>query len=596
MYAGDLEPGDRISEYVLEERVGRGGFGDVWRARHHLWRDRVVAVKVPADAEKARVLRNEGALQEIVRHENAVLVLGADADHDPPYLVMEFVDGESLRARLDRAGRLEPAEALRVAREVLSALAAAHERGVVHGDLKPENVLLGKDGKAKIADFGLGRLREKERQRLALSGGLAASEARTIEGTLAYMAPEQREPGRPIDARADIYAFGILLFEMLVGRRPEGIESPCEALPGLDPRIDALFARCYCRLERRFSDARGALEALDEVERKRAFPWAALEPLEGARGPGGPLPAWIGVPRGPITIGDSSEAHLWLAGRGIARAHASIEHRDGAFWIRSGGGGAQVWLVPAAAPAGARPEDHAVKVGAARKRLGEGVVIVLGPLGGPAARLRFHDGSPAPEPGVPPFAPRDGEPAGRIVVLCASFALAALALLGAFEGQVLVMAVLGVAALAAFQAAGTGGDTARPRPLATAPRLRPCVPIAAAAPAGIAVRALAFAIDLSLFAFILRRPWLFPVLFLYDWIATGLFGATVGKWLVGIRVVREDGVPIGPGAAFVRTLGKLLSVLPLGFGFLIAAFSPAKRALHDFLADSRVVREEPPGD
>src|SRR5688572_11534084 len=116
MYARDLKPGDRVSEYVLERRVGHGGFGDVWRAHHHVWRDRVVAVKVAADAEAARALGQEGAIQERLRDPNVVEVLGLDPEHDPPYLVMEFIDGESLRARLDRDRRLAPEAALAVAR------------------------------------------------------------------------------------------------------------------------------------------------------------------------------------------------------------------------------------------------------------------------------------------------------------------------------------------------------------------------------------------------------------------------------------------------------------------------------------------------
>src|SRR5207247_2472839 len=138
---------------------------------------------------------------------------GWGAPADPPYLVMEFVDGGSRRARLERERRLEAPVALGIARGVLGGLAAAHAQGVVHRDLKPENVLLRRDGAVKITDFGLGRLREEERARLALSANLGDPEVDTphLEGTIAYMAPEQRDAGRPIDARADVYAFGIVL-------------------------------------------------------------------------------------------------------------------------------------------------------------------------------------------------------------------------------------------------------------------------------------------------------------------------------------------------------------------------------------------------
>jgi eukaryotic-like serine/threonine-protein kinase len=239
-----LKPGDRVSEYVLIERVGRGGFGDVWKARHHVWPDRIVAVKMPATAERANLLKREGVLQDRVRHPNAVDVLGMDPDHDPPYLIMEFVEGESLRARLQRETRLAPGVAVDLGVQILGALEHAHARGVVHRDLKPENILIAKDGLAKLTDFGLGRLLEDARAKLAVSGSLISTDGRDISGTVAYMAPEQREAGRTVDARADLYAFGIVLFEMLTGARPEGGEAPADLVAGRPPRRAAGVRHC----------------------------------------------------------------------------------------------------------------------------------------------------------------------------------------------------------------------------------------------------------------------------------------------------------------------------------------------------------------
>lgn len=598
IYARDLRPGDRVSEYVLEERVGHGGFGDVWRARHHVWKDRLVAVKVPADAAKARVLKREGAIQEVVRHPNAVEVLGLDPEHDPPYLVMEFVDGESLRARLDRERRLAPADALTIARDVLSGLAAAHERGVVHRDLKPENVLLARGGPAKITDFGLGRMRDEERERLVLSGALDDTRDLGIEGTLAYMAPEQHEPGRPIDARADVYAFGILLFEMLTGARPEGGEAPSDLVAGLDPRIDAIFRRCYCRLEKRYKSGREALAALEPVlacyaagaaGATHVLDAAGLEPLGEARGPFGPLPARIALPRGPVTLGSTRDADIQIDAPLVARSHATIEWREGAFYIRDNGTPSGTYLLPAVVPAGTRLEKHLQKVGHAPQRLAEGVVIVLGapevgeppfppvpPPGRSCVAFRFRDGPPAPDrivaeaPAGPAFDPR------------------ALALVGALAcglGAAVVghPALVLAAVLLVLLSLGRGSVTVSAPPPHAGP--------AFGRPAGIALRTIAFLLDLALFAIVLKKAWFPAAWFVYDWLTTALFGATAGKWLLGMRVVRTDGRPIGVGHALLRSIGKLVTLLTLGAGFFLGAITASKQALHDFIAESMVLRD-----
>jgi uncharacterized RDD family membrane protein YckC len=590
MTAHDLKPGSRVSEYVLEERLGRGGFGDVWRARHHVWKDRVVAIKVPADPERARILKNEGAIQEAVKHENVVEVLGFDPDHDPPYLVMEFVDGESLRAPLARSGRLPVETALLLARDILAGLGAAHARGIVHRDLKPENVLLPRGGRAKLTDFGLGRLREADRQRLELSGGLGGDESGPLEGTLAYMAPEQREAGRPIDARADVYAFGIVLFEMLTGTRPEGGEAPGDLVAGLDPRLDDLFRGCYCRLEKRFPDARATALALEPILAGRlapsGVPVAQLEPL----GAGSP---WARIPLGPgpLTLGSARDADLRVELPGVAPHQATIQHREGAFWIRDGSGRTGTYLLPATLPAGVREEDHCQKVGAAWQRLAEGVVIWIGrPMRREPSELatqrlfRFHDGAPATGARAE-AATADGplEPVVRMLAAFAAIGLMAFAAIGLVEERFALAAVLGGCALFALRRAS-------PAPDVTAIMATPADPQALVGrPAGVIARTIAVALDVALFAFVLRRPWFPGAWVAYDWLATGIFGATAGKWLVGLEVLGTDGAPIGLARALLRTVSKFISALPLGLGFLLAGITVSKQALHDFFADSRVI-------
>lgn len=254
-----LKAGDAISEFILDREIGSGGFARVWRAVHKHLPGRVVAIKIPDNAEFVRQLAGEGRIQHRLDHPRIVRTLGLDLDADPPYFVMELVDGGSLRARLRRDGRLPCDEALRIFRHVLEALECAHGQGVLHLDVKPENILLDTGGDAKLSDFGLGRAVHATTESILVSGSLESR--RDVAGTLAYMPREQRE-GRNVDARADLYAAGIVLFEMLTGERPEHGDVPSRLVPGLDARIDDIFGRCCARPDQRFSSARAVLDAL----------------------------------------------------------------------------------------------------------------------------------------------------------------------------------------------------------------------------------------------------------------------------------------------------------------------------------------------
>jgi beta-lactam-binding protein with PASTA domain len=208
--------------YRLDRLIARGGMATVYEATD-LRLDRTVAVKCmrPALAEDpdfvdrfAREARAAAGLSspEVV----AVHDQGTDADTGTAYLVMEHVSGSTLRDVIRDRGHLAPARALDLLEPVLKALAAAHRAGLVHRDVKPENVLLGTDGRVKVADFGLARAIE--------SSNLTATTGLLI-GTVAYLAPEQVEHGRA-DTRTDVYAAGILLFELLTGVPPYSSDSP----------------------------------------------------------------------------------------------------------------------------------------------------------------------------------------------------------------------------------------------------------------------------------------------------------------------------------------------------------------------------------
>lgn len=284
-----VKKGDRISEYILEEPIGRGGFGEVWRARHHLWHDRQVAVKIPTRPEAVRDLSNEGLIQATLDHPGIARSLGMDTSADPPYFIVELVEGKSLRKVLEDRGKLPPEEVRAILDQVLSVLEYAHERGVIHQDIKPENILVTTDGRAKLTDFGLGQTVDGESILLSVS---LRSEGPGPGGTIGYIAPEIRDrEGRP-DGRADLYSLGILVFELLTGRRPAGGEVPSDLEKGLPPWCDRVFRGLYTRREARFRDVAAVRAALAEVGGPRVSP---LVPPLGALVPGDEACRLLGV-------------------------------------------------------------------------------------------------------------------------------------------------------------------------------------------------------------------------------------------------------------------------------------------------------------
>ncbi len=274
--------GTRLSHYMLVEEVGAGGMGVVYRARdERLERD--VAVKVlPAgsldETTRSRFRREAVALSRLNHpHIGMIHDFGSEAGTD--YLVMELVRGRTLRERL-RDGALSVEEAVAITLAVAEALEEAHEQGVIHRDLKPENVLLTTKGWVKVLDFGLAALR-------AAPGTTVVTETLTaanmLTGTLPYMAPEQLL-GKPADARTDLYALGVLLYELSTGRRPfeadvqaaligeilhKQAAAPSSHRAEIPRWVDGIVGRC---LEKEPAGRFGSAGAMKEALRRGAAP------------------------------------------------------------------------------------------------------------------------------------------------------------------------------------------------------------------------------------------------------------------------------------------------------------------------------------
>jgi serine/threonine protein kinase len=230
-----LLSGARLGSYEVIAPLGQGGMGEVYRARDtKLNRD--VAIKVlpasfAADADRLKRFEQEARTAGALNHPNLVTIFELGVAEGSPYIVMELVEGETLRQRL--AGALPVRKAIDYAMQIAQGLAAAHDRGIVHRDLKPENVIVTPDGRLKTLDFGLAKAfaRAIKNDGGSLETGLFdGTSPGTVLGTVGYMAPEQVRGESTIDSRADIFALGAILYEMLSGRRAFQADSAVETM------------------------------------------------------------------------------------------------------------------------------------------------------------------------------------------------------------------------------------------------------------------------------------------------------------------------------------------------------------------------------
>ncbi len=294
--------GKTLGHYQVASRIGKGGMGEVYQAKDQkLGRD--VAIKVlpeefARDADRVARFQREAKLLASLNHPNIAAIYGLEESGGTNFLVLELVEGETLADRIKR-GPVPVEEALKLALQIVEALEAAHEKGVIHRDLKPANIKVTPDGMAKVLDFGLAKAYVGEKEQADISNSPTLSDMATqqgvILGTAAYMSPEQAR-GKPVDKRADIWAFGCVLYEMLAGRAAFGGSDATDILAAViraDPewkrlpanlhwRLRELLERCLMKEARDRYD--GINDARVEIRKVMADPggvWA--QPIAGTK-------------------------------------------------------------------------------------------------------------------------------------------------------------------------------------------------------------------------------------------------------------------------------------------------------------------------
>jgi eukaryotic-like serine/threonine-protein kinase len=306
-----LTAGAHIGPYEILAAIGAGGMGEVYRARDtKLNRD--VALKVlpeafTADSDRLARFKREAQVLASLNHPNVAHIYGLEDAGPASALVMELVDGPTLAELIQRRRGLPLDEVLPIARQIAEALETAHERGIVHRDLKPANVKVRDDGTVKVLDFGLAKALSPENAALSVDAmnsptlTAQATELGIILGTAAYMAPEQAK-GKHVDRRADIWAFGVVLYEMLTGQRGYEAEDVSDTLaavltrdvdwkalpPDVPPRLLALLRDCLVRdPKQRLRDIGDARRVLDQIIAGVPEPAAVIASAQSQTRPSG---------------------------------------------------------------------------------------------------------------------------------------------------------------------------------------------------------------------------------------------------------------------------------------------------------------------
>src|SRR4051812_46370188 len=306
------------NRYELGEAIGHGGMADVYLAHDRLL-DRRVAVKVlspqfASDPTNVERFRREAQAAAGLSHPHIVAVYDWGEEDGTSFIVMEYVPGQTLREILQTYGRLGPVDAARIAAEIADALSFAHVNGVVHRDVKPGNVLVTPQGQVKVTDFGIARAETSE----------PLTKTGAVLGTATYFSPEQAQ-GFSLDGRSDVYALGVVLYEMLTGVAPftasspvsvaykhvrEAPAPPSKLVPDLPGAMDRIVLTAMAKdLDRRYASAQDLRTDLMRFERGR--------PLAGAAVPAAPASVHVAAP---------------VAGAGVTAAPAPAASRKRGRW------------------------------------------------------------------------------------------------------------------------------------------------------------------------------------------------------------------------------------------------------------------------
>jgi predicted Ser/Thr protein kinase len=355
---GDLEtllPGTIIGSYKVLDEIGRGGMGIVYLAEDTRL-GRLVALKalpstLATHPDLRQRLRREARAAATISHPSVAVVYALEEMGDHLFIASEYVRGETLREEIAR-GPIAPERARAIAAEIAGALAAAHDAGVIHRDLKPENVLIKPDGTVKVVDFGIAQIEGPEATRLTRAGSML--------GTPAYMAPEQLL-GQTVDGRADIYAWGIVLSEMLTGRHPLQGRGSTQDVHLTGPFASVIARSLHADPAARYASARELVSALgsgvapginsvpipDPIPGPSRFWWEFHEAVTALVYAVMVIPAWYA--RGQIggwpgrtffialvttvVVATTARLHLWFTSR-FYPGELDWVHQRSSRWIR----------------------------------------------------------------------------------------------------------------------------------------------------------------------------------------------------------------------------------------------------------------------